>query len=174
MLSSEHRCWRLSYALSLKLSNGPKLVRSDWLIEDKFSVGHFDFKMSKNSTLGLLEGPSNTLRRMVYMVYSIYGIWCIVYSVQSGIWWRHDVHSNGWPIKASNRIHAPANFPVLDAVVSKHIATHRCSMLHSSSIFLTAFAWFKPIPLSRSVMPNNFTSFPFVELARTARCSLWV
>ena len=160
MLSSEHRCWRLSYALSLKLSSGPKLVRSDWLIEDKFSVGHFDFKMSKNSTLGLLEEPSITLKTSPRMT--------------SGIWWRHDVHSNGWPIKASNRIHAPANFPVLDAVVSKHIATHRCSMLHSSSIFLTAFAWFKPVPLSRSVMPNNFTSFPFVELAKTARCSLWV
>ena len=160
MLSSEQRCWRLSYALSLKLSSGPKLVRSDWSIEDKFSVGHFDFKMSKNSTLGLLEGRNITLKTSPRMT--------------SGIWWRHDVHSNGWLIRASNRIHAPANFPVLDAVVSKHIATHRCSMLHSSSIFLTAFAWFKPVSLSRSVMPNNFTSFPFVELAKTARCSLWV
>ena len=160
MLSSEHRCWRLSYALSLKLSSGPKLVRSGWSIEDKFSVGHFDFKMSKNSTLGLLEGPNITLKTSPRMT--------------SGIWWRHDVHSNGWPIRASNRIHAPANFPVLNTVVSKHIATHRCSMLHSSSIFLTAFAWFKPVPLSRSVMPNNFTSYPFVELAKTARCSLWV
>ena len=46
----------------MKLSSGPKMVRSDWSIEDKFSVGHFDFKMSKNSTLGLLEGPNITLK----------------------------------------------------------------------------------------------------------------
>ena len=152
-------------------------------------------------------------------------------------------------MRASKRLYAPANFPVLDAVVSKHVAAQRFSTFHSSTFFnalqrsilqrsstlfnvpffnalqrsilqrsstlfnvpffnalqrsilqrsstlfnvpffsvlqrsstfhsstffnaLQRSIRLSPFPLSRSVVPINLTSFPFVALVKTARRSL--
>ena len=59
-------------------------------------------------------------------------------------------HNKGWFTSGFKCMHAPLNFLVFDAVVSKHTATHCLSSSQSFILlFLIASAWFFPVFLER-------------------------